>query len=38
MSGGRVVEHAPTDDVFDRPADEYTRRLLDAIPGRSMRT
>jgi peptide/nickel transport system ATP-binding protein len=37
MSRGRVVEHAASDDVFERPADEYTRRLLDAIPGRSAR-
>jgi peptide/nickel transport system ATP-binding protein len=35
MSRGRVVEHAATDDVFENPRDEYTRRLLDAIPGRS---
>ncbi|MDT5095956.1 MAG: oligopeptide transport system ATP-binding protein oppD [Mycobacterium sp.] len=34
MSRGRVVEHAATDDVFENPRDEYTRRLLDAIPGR----
>ncbi len=33
MCGGRVVEHAPTEEVFESPADEYTRRLLDAIPG-----
>ena len=30
---GRVVEQAATDDVFERPAHEYTRTLLDAIPG-----
>jgi len=34
MCRGRVVEHAPADDVFERPRDEYTRRLLDSIPGR----
>ncbi|MGE5698172.1 MAG: dipeptide ABC transporter ATP-binding protein [Candidatus Sericytochromatia bacterium] len=34
MSGGRVVEHAPADDVFERPRHEYTCRLLDAVPGR----
>jgi peptide/nickel transport system ATP-binding protein len=32
MCRGRVVEHARTDEVFDNPRDEYTRRLLDAIP------
>ena len=32
MRAGHVVEHAATDDVFTRPAADYTRRLLDAIP------
>ncbi len=35
MRAGRVVEHAPTDEVFGRPRHEYTRALLDAIPGAS---
>jgi peptide/nickel transport system ATP-binding protein len=30
-----VVEHAPTEEVFSRPRHEYTRQLLDAIPGAS---
>ena len=29
---GRVVEEAPAADLFARPAHEYTRRLLAAIP------
>ncbi len=33
MRAGRVVEHAPTGDVFTRPRHEYTRQLLEAIPG-----
>jgi oligopeptide transport system ATP-binding protein len=33
MRAGRVVEHAPTEDVFSSPRDEYTRQLLAAIPG-----
>jgi peptide/nickel transport system ATP-binding protein len=33
MRGGRVVEHASTEAVFTRPGHEYTRQLLDAIPG-----
>ena len=32
MLAGRVVEHAPTEDVFTRPQHEYTRQLLAAIP------
>ncbi|WP_219905611.1 dipeptide ABC transporter ATP-binding protein [Glaciihabitans tibetensis] len=33
MQKGRIVETAPTDDVFDNPQDQYTQRLLEAIPG-----
>jgi peptide/nickel transport system ATP-binding protein len=33
MCGGRVVEHASTESVFTEPRDEYTRQLLNAIPG-----
>ncbi|BBZ31403.1 peptide ABC transporter ATP-binding protein [Mycolicibacterium confluentis] len=33
MSRGRVVESASAEAVFTDPRDEYTRRLLDAIPG-----
>jgi len=32
MHGGRVVEEAAAEDVFERPAHDYTRRLLDAVP------
>jgi len=32
MRGGRVVEQAPTEEVFNRPSHEYTRQLLEAIP------
>ncbi len=33
MRAGRVVEQAPTEAVFTQPRDEYTRQLLQAIPG-----
>ena len=33
MQHGRLVEHATTDEVFDHPQQQYTRDLLDAIPG-----
>ncbi|SIR94972.1 dipeptide ABC transporter ATP-binding protein [Williamsia sterculiae] len=36
MEQGAVVEYADTDSVFDNPTQDYTRRLLDAIPGRSL--
>ncbi|MBM4489947.1 ABC transporter ATP-binding protein [Prescottella equi] len=32
MHGGRVVEEAAAEDVFEHPGHEYTRRLLDAVP------
>jgi peptide/nickel transport system ATP-binding protein len=37
MRAGRVVEHAPTGEVFTRPRHDYTRQLLAAIPGGSPR-
>lgn len=32
MREGRVVEQGSVADVFDRPREDYTRRLIDAIP------
>jgi oligopeptide transport system ATP-binding protein len=32
MHGGRVVESAGTDELFERPMHPYTRVLLEAIP------
>ena len=34
MRAGRVVEAGSAEQVFDHPRDDYTRRLLDAVPGR----
>lgn len=36
MQHGKVVEAAAADEVFDNPRQEYTRNLLDAIPGRAL--
>ncbi|GAA1395602.1 ABC transporter ATP-binding protein [Pseudonocardia kongjuensis] len=35
LHDGVEIEQGPTDDVFTAPAAGYTRRLLDAVPGRS---
>jgi peptide/nickel transport system ATP-binding protein len=32
MKAGRVVEQAPTEELFTRPGQAYTRQLLEAIP------
>ncbi|MBC7633514.1 ABC transporter ATP-binding protein [Aeromicrobium sp.] len=36
MQDGKVVETATVSQVFDSPREEYTRRLLNAIPGGSL--
>lgn len=33
MNKGQIVEFGSTDDIFNRPQQNYTRNLLDAIPG-----
>ncbi|HLK10745.1 MAG TPA: ABC transporter ATP-binding protein [Candidatus Binatia bacterium] len=32
MYGGRIVEHAPTTEIFDRPFHPYTQALLRSMP------
>lgn len=36
MERGKLVEQGSVDEIFANPAQEYTRRLLDAIPGASI--
>jgi peptide/nickel transport system ATP-binding protein len=33
MQQGKIVEAATTDEVFDNPREQYTKELLNAIPG-----
>jgi peptide/nickel transport system ATP-binding protein len=32
MKDGEVVEQASVAEILDKPAQEYTRRLLNAVP------
>lgn len=34
MEKGVMVEFGPAEDVFENPKHDYTKRLLDAAPGR----
>jgi peptide/nickel transport system ATP-binding protein len=36
MQNGRIVEQGTVDEVFDSPATDYTKALLDAIPGKDL--
>lgn len=38
MKDGRIVEHGSPEALFADPREEYTQRLLAAIPGRSLPT
>ena len=32
MNAGKIVEFGPSDAVYFNPLEEYTRRLIDAVP------
>ena len=36
MERGKIVEQGTVDEIFANPTQEYTKRLLDAIPGASI--
>lgn len=36
MRAGKVVERGEPDAIFSAPREEYTRQLIDAIPGREL--
>lgn len=36
MQHGKVVETGDTDSIFDSPRTDYTRNLIDSIPGKSI--
>ena len=33
MEQGKLVEYGKADDIFANPQKEYTRELIDAVPG-----
>ncbi len=36
MEHGRLVESGTSDELFDHPVQDYTRELIDAVPGRNI--
>ena len=36
MNKGKIVEEGPADNVYFSPENEYTKKLIDAIPGKGM--
>ena len=36
MEHGRLVERATSDELFNHPVQEYTRELIEAVPGRKI--
>jgi oligopeptide/dipeptide ABC transporter ATP-binding protein len=37
MYAGKIVETGETEDVFQRPQHDYTKKLIAAIPGKRRR-
>jgi peptide/nickel transport system ATP-binding protein len=36
MSKGKIVEEGPAEEIYCSPKNEYTKKLIDAIPGKSI--
>lgn len=36
MNKGKIVEEGPADEVYFSPKNEYTKKLIDAIPGKTI--
>ena len=37
MNAGKIVEYGPSDSIYANPQNEYTRKLIAAIPGSESR-
>jgi peptide/nickel transport system ATP-binding protein len=35
MNKGKIVEEGPSDDIWFSPQNEYTKKLIAAIPGKT---
>ncbi len=38
MKDGRIIESGPSEDLMEHPINQYTRELIQAIPGKSLFT
>ncbi|QPK94318.1 ABC transporter ATP-binding protein [Actinomyces sp. zg-332] len=36
MQNGKLIEQGTVDDIFDNPKEDYTRNLIEAVPGRDI--
>jgi len=36
MNKGKIIEEGPSDEIYFSPKNEYTRKLIDAIPGKGI--
>ncbi|MGI5950174.1 ABC transporter ATP-binding protein [Peptoniphilus sp.] len=36
MKSGKLIEYGKSEDIFENPKDEYTVRLLDSVPGKTL--